>query len=165
MNSEAPCKKKIEIKKKLKRTSSSLPARKADKKKSVLHTASSASLSKNTGSTAFTSKSLPKKATHQKLVKSKKTGKNKENQPPKSKFKSKNSKSRKEKVEELTDRKKIHLEYFMYKNVCLPIENTEQRKFVYKIHLVDERCLSSRNKSTATDSPPKQSTACSPIQF
>lgn len=30
------------------------------------------------------------------------------------------------------------MEYFMYKDVCLPIQNTQQRKIVFKIQLIDE---------------------------
>ena len=86
---------------------------------------STASFSKNlhTGSTFHTvaSKSLPKKSTNKKLNKKKKAVKEKDNTELKSHQKSKNAKSKKEKMEELTDRKKIHLEFFMYKDTYLPI--------------------------------------------
>ena len=55
----------------------------------------------------------------------------------KDKDREKDKEKEKEKVEELTERKKIHLEYFMYKEVYVPIENTEQRKIIYKIQLID----------------------------
>ena len=60
----------------------------------------------------------------------------------------------------------------MYKNTYLPIENTEQRKMVYKIHLIDER-LTYSGKShramvdqvTATEEVEKKNVSTEPHPF
>lgn len=150
MDSHHGSKKKIEKKANLKRSTSAQNISKPTKKKALKQSVSVASFPKNiqTASTFHTtiSKSLPKKATSKKLIKKKKGDRDKENVESKKKSKGKTVKSKKEKMDELTDRKKIHLEFFMYKDTYLPIENTEQRKIIYKINLIDER-LSSIAKS------------------
>ena len=128
MDFQESIKKKIESASNIKRKNTEKIAPKHSKKKALKESESSASLHKNTlqGSTfcTLTSKSLPKKANQKKVSKNKKASKGKENAPSKSKQKKKTVKIKKEKMEELTHRKKIHLEFFMYKDTYLPIENT-----------------------------------------
>lgn len=43
------------------------------------------------------------------------------------------------------------MDFFIYKNREIPIENTEQRKFVLKIKFIDERALSYRDSNNSQE--------------
>ena len=139
MHSSLSPKKRTENRNQIKRANSVGQLKKNSKKGVLKLSLSSASFTKNTYQSTFhtvTSSVMPAKV-KRKTHKGKKGNKNKENKNGKNKQKHKPNKLNKEKLEELTDRKKLHLEYFIYKDTYIPIDNTEQRKLVYRIHLID----------------------------